>query len=135
MVQNDPGALIRRMLPPECLYKVALRIHEVEVDAMIYQIVLTRLDILRCAEVDAILLAKVLNLFVRASQTDEVGVELGKIALESFGVVSFRIASHKYGQQGILGNLLLDRVKHASHLIELFRANVGAASKTEVDLV
>lgn len=109
VVQNQLRSLFRRMLSSESLDEVSLGIHKVEVNAMIDKIVLAGLDVLWCAEVDTVLLAKILNLVVCSSQANELGVKFGEVSLEGLGVVTFGIAGDEDGQQFGCG-LLFDEI-------------------------
>ncbi len=66
MVQNDRSRIIRRVLPAEGLNKVAVGVHEVEVYAVIHEVVLARFDVLWRAEIYAIRLTHGFDLVVRA---------------------------------------------------------------------
>lgn len=133
MIQNDSSSLLRRVLSAQCLDKVALRVHEVKVDAVINQVVLSWLDILWRAEVDTVLLAESLDLIVCARKTDELLVELAEVLLERGRVVTGGVAGNENGEKSI-GGLLLNDIEHGSHLVELFGADIGASSEAKVDL-
>lgn len=133
MIQNNPCRLLGTMLPAQRLHEVALGVHQVEVDAMVDEVVLAGLNVARRAEVDAVALAHVADLLVGARQPDEARVELGQVRLEDLGVVARRVARDEDRRQRV-GGLRLHQVEHARHLVELFRADVRAVREAEVDL-
>lgn len=134
MVQDKRCGLLRRVLSAQCLNEIAIRVHQVKVDAVVHQIVLSWLDVLRCAEVDAVLLAERLDLVVRAGQTDELLMELAQVILESLGCVTGGIAGDEDGKKCTRG-LFFDDIQHGSHLVEFFGADIRASSEPEVYLV
>lgn len=134
MVQDKCSSLLRRVLSTQCLNKITLRIHEVEVDAVVHQVVLSGLNVLRCAEVDAVLLAEVLNLIVCTSQANKLVVELAEVFLERLWCITSRVAGNEDGEK-CAGGLLFHNVQHGRHLIELFGADIGASGKAKIDLV
>lgn len=97
------------MLSAKSLDKVSFGIHKIEVNAMIDQIVLARFDVLRCAEVYTVFFAKILDLVIRSSQANELGVEFGEVSLEGLGIVTLGIAGDEDGQQ-FAGCLLFDNI-------------------------
>lgn len=102
---------------------------------MVHQIVLARLDVLRGAEVHSVLLADMLDLLVRASQADNVGVKLAQVLAQHLGRVAGRIASNEDGAENIsTAGSLADLVDDGGHLVKLIRADVGAVGEAEVDL-
>lgn len=109
--------------------------HQVEVDTVVHQIVLARVHVLRCAEVHPVLLAHILHLLVRASQADNVPVELLEIRAQHFGGIASRIAGNKDRQKDVLAlGSLLHLVNNLGHLIQLIRADIGAVREAEVNL-
>lgn len=122
------------MLPPQRLHKVALRTHQVEVDAVVHQIVRSWRRVARCAEVYPVRLAHGLDLVVRPRQANELGVELGQVFLHLGGAVARRVARHKHGLERV-GALFIHKVVHDGHLVELFGADVGTVREAEVYLV
>lgn len=107
--------------------------HQIEVDTVINQVVLARLDVLGGAEVHAIRFTCILDLLVGACQADEVRMELCQVFLEHLGVVACRIACDHDGEDDVsaFGD---DFVVHESHFVELVGADVGTVSETKVDL-
>lgn len=134
VINNHLCRLFRRVLSPQCLYEIALWVHQVKVYAVVNQVILAGLHISRRAEVHPILLAQILDLVICSRQANKLGVELGEVALERRGVVAGRIARHKDGQKLVVGDLGIDNVQHAGHLVEFFGADVGAASESKIDL-
>lgn len=132
--RNELRSLLRRVLSPQGLNKVAIGIHQVKVNAVIDEVILSRLDVLGRAEVDAVLLTQRLDLLVSSGQADELGVELGQVLLQSCRVVARGIAGDEDGEEGGIGDLRFDNVEHLSHLVELFGADVGASGEAKVDL-
>lgn len=133
VIQNDSSSLLRGVLSAQGLDKVALRIHEVKVDAVINQVVLSWLDILRCAKVDTVLLAESLDLVVCARKANELLVELAEVLLKRGRVVTGGVAGNENGEESI-GGLVLDDIEHGGHLVELFGADIGASGEAKVDL-
>lgn len=131
--QDNVCAFARRMLAAEGLNKVALRVHDVEVDAVVDEVVLAGLDVRRRAEVDTVCLADSLDLIVGAREADELGVELGEIAFEHFRLVARRVTGDEDGREGA-GALLLHEIIHARHLVQLIGADVRAVREAKVDL-
>lgn len=121
------------MLPAQSLDEVTLRVHQVKVDAVVNQVVLSGRNTFRRAEVDPVGLAHGLDIVVGARQADELGVELGQVLLQLPGPIARGVARHKDAVQAA-GNLLLDNVNHVCHLVKLFGADVGAVGEAKVDL-
>lgn len=134
MVQNERCGLLRRVLSAQCLNEITIRVHQVKVDAVVHQIVLSWLDVLRCAEVDAVLLAERFDLIIRAGQTNELLMELAQVILKSLRGITGRIAGDKDGKKCTWG-LFFDDIQHGSHLVEFFGADIRASSETEVHLI
>ena len=106
--------------------------HEVEVNAVVYEVILTRQDVLRCREVDTESLASSLDLFVLSSQTNQIVVELLQVLLCDLGGISCRVACDEDRSHNITV-LLLDIVNHAGHLVQLFRADIRAVCESKVN--
>jgi hypothetical protein len=75
MPPNNLRRRLRAMLSPNRLHKIALWIHQVEVDTMIDEIILPLRHPLRSREIDAVFLADILDLLPGARQADDGGVE------------------------------------------------------------
>lgn len=133
VVQDHFGSLVRRVLAAEGLNKITLGVHQVEVDAVVDEVVLARLDLGGSAEVDAVRLAHGLDLVVCARQADELGVELGQVLLEHLGGIARRIAGDEDRLESA-GTLGLHLFEHGRHLVKLLGADVGAVAEAEVDL-
>lgn len=106
--------------------------HKIEVNAVIHQVVLARLDIRRRGEINSVRLASLLHLLILSRQPQHIIVELLQIALHDFWRVPRGIACDEHGQHGV-PVLLLDVVNHAGHLVQLFRADVRAVGEAEID--
>lgn len=106
--------------------------HQVEVDAVIDKVILARLDILRSREVDTESLAGSLDSLIVSGQTNHILMELLQILLCDLGSISCRITCNEDRSHDI-AVLLLNIVDHASHLVQLFRANVRAVREAKVD--
>jgi hypothetical protein len=122
-----------RAIEGEGRKKERRRTHEIEVYAMIDQVILPRLHCRRRAKVHAVLLARLLDVLVRACQAQDGWVELGEVLLQHFGRVARRVAGDHEGDHDIAA-LLLDFVVHKRHLVELVGADVGAVREAKVDL-
>lgn len=133
MIKYDLSSLLGAMLAAERLDEVAIGVHQVEVDAVVDEVVLAGLDVLGGAEVDAVRLADGLDLVVRARQAHEARVELGEVRLQHPGVVARRVARDE-DRHHAPRVLRLHRVEHPRHLVQLLRADVRAVREAEVDL-
>ena len=100
MLQNNPRPLLRTMLPPHRLHKIALRIHQIEINTMIDQIILTLFDALRRTEINPIFLTHLLDLIPRSRQAYQSGVEFREVGLENRGRVARRVAGYEDGEEG-----------------------------------
>jgi len=97
---DDARRLLRAMLSPNGLDEIALRIHQVEVDAVVDEVILAWLDTLRGGEVHAVLLAHLLDLLPGARQADDVRVELGQVGSQDGRGVAGRVAGYEDGKEG-----------------------------------
>lgn len=80
MLCNDRCTIFCSILPTNALHEITFWIHNIEIDAMIHQIVFfTRLNIWWCTEIDSILFADVLHLLPSSCETNQVWMELGEI--------------------------------------------------------
>ena len=110
--------------------------HQVEVDTVVHQIVFARVHVLRCAEVHPVLLAHVLDLVVRASQADNISVELLEIRAQHFGGIASGIACNKDRQEDVLAlGSLLHLVNNLGHLVQFVGADIRAVREAEVNLI
>lgn len=134
MVQDKRCGLLRRVLSAQCLNEIAIRVHQVKVDAVVHQIVLSWLDVLGCAEVDAVLLAERLDLIIRAGQTNELLMEFTQVILKSLWGITGRIAGDEDGKK-CTRCLFFDNIQHGGHLVEFFGADIRASSESEVHLI
>lgn len=109
--------------------------HQVEVDTVVHEVVLSGLHILGGAEVHAVLLAHMLDLLVRASQADDAGVELLQILAKHLGCITDGITGNENGHEELLiSGRSLDLLDDLGHLVQLIGADIGAVSEAEVDL-
>lgn len=134
VVEHKLGAVLGRVLATQDLDKLHLGIHNIKIDAVVDQVILSGLDVLRRAEVDAERLAHRLDIFVRPRQANELGVELGQVALDHAGRVTCWVARYEDGQNRPRA-LLVDEIHNAGHLVKLFGAYIWAMCEAEVDLV
>jgi hypothetical protein len=100
---------------------------------MINQVILARLDILWGAKVHPVRLARILDLFMVARQSDEIRVEFCQVFLEHLRVVTRGVAGDHDGEENI-ATFRDDFVVHKGHFVELVGADVGAVSEAKVDL-
>lgn len=126
-------SLLRTVLPSQSLHEVTLGTHQIEVDAVVHQVVFSGRCVARCAKVHPVRLAHGLDVVVGTRQPNKFGVELGQILLQLRGAVARGIARHKYAIK-FARDFLVDRVMHDGHLVEFFGANVRAVSEAKVDL-
>lgn len=116
---------------------------------MVHQIVHARLDALRRAEVDSVLLAHFFNLLVVAREAYEARVEFREVGAQDVGGVAGWVAGDEEGEEvgAVLGlcdggggrggevrGCLVDAADDVGHLVELFGTDVGAVREAEVDL-
>jgi hypothetical protein len=135
MLQHNRRSTLRRILSANALNKVTFRVHNIEVNAVIHEVIfLTRLEIGWRREVNSILLADVLGLFPCSRQAQEGWVELGEVRSEDRGSVSCGIAGDENTSQAIWF-FRLDNVDRGRHLVEFIWADVGAMGEAEVDLL
>lgn len=108
-----------------------VRTHQIEVNTVIYEIILSFFHAARRAKIHPIRLAHIFNLLVRARQTNELGMKLFQILLEYRRRISCRIARNHHRQQNMpyLRNYL---VVHQTHLVELVGADVRAVCEAKV---
>lgn len=107
--------------------------HQIEVNAVVHKIVLTRLDIRRRREIHTVFLADVLDIIVRAGQADDVRMEFLKIRFHDGRRVARRIAGDENRTESVASDFL-DLINHLCHLVELLWADVWAMCEAEVDL-
>ena len=109
--------------------------HQIKVNTMIDQIILTRFYILRCTKVDPILLANMLNLLISTRQAHNPGVELLQVSAEDLGGISGRIAGDENRLEDFIAlSLRLDTLNDGSHFVKLVRTDIRAVGEAEVDL-
>lgn len=106
--------------------------HQEKVDRVVYKVVLARLDLLRRGKVYSVLLARLLDIVVGPSQANDILVEVLQIPLNDLRGVPRRIATDEHRPHR-LAVLLLDLVNHLGHLVQLFRADIGAVREAKVD--
>jgi len=140
MRQNDLRRILRTMLPPNRLHKVTLGIHQIEINTMIHQIILTLLYAFRRTKVHSILFTYILYLFPSACEADDRGVEFGEVGLQDARRVSCRITSYEEREKGWEGGgggekwRGVHKIDHLRHLVELFGADIRAVAEAEVYL-
>lgn len=117
--------LVGAHAPSKGVDKFAVRVHEVEEDGVVHEVVAAWVGARRGAKVDAIGLAGRLDGLVRAREADEPGVEFGDIDGRGEERVACRITSDKDGVDdgAMLGVDVFDNV---CHLVELLWADVRA---------
>lgn len=109
--------------------------HQIEVDTVVDQVVLARLDILGCTEVYPVLLADMLDLLVGASQTTDIRVEFLEVFAQNLRSIADRVASNEHGkEQLVVSSSLLDLVNDLGHLVQLVGADIRAMRETKVNL-
>jgi hypothetical protein len=114
-------------------FGIRVHTHKVKVDAVIHQIVLSRLHTAWCTKVHPIRFASLLDLLVFARQANKIRMKLFQVLLEHWGGVTRRITrNHKWEED--FAALLGDFVVHQGHLVELVGADIGAVGESEIDL-
>jgi len=143
MRQNDTRRLLGTMLPSNGFDKIPLRIHQVEINTMIHQVVLTLLHVLRCRKINSVFLAYVLNLLPGTSETDNGRVELREVFGKNTRGIARWITCYEDGEEGWQGRRGfgrgekgrgVDKVDHLGHFVQFFRADVWTMGESEVDL-
>jgi hypothetical protein len=103
---------------------------------MVHKVILARLHVLGCAEVDTVLTADVLDLLVGTGQADDARVEFLQILAQNLRGITSRIAGNEDRKEKlvVLGGLS-DLVNDLGHLVQLVRADIGAVGEAKVDLL
>lgn len=96
---DNPGRLLGTMLSPDCLDKIALGIHQVKVNTMVDQIILTLLDSLGRREVNPVFLTDVFDLFPRARQSNDARMEFREVGGQNGGGITGRVARNEDGEE------------------------------------
>lgn len=131
-VLSDLGhSLLGSQVSAQNIQKLSLGIHEVEEDGMVDKVVLALFDVGRGREVDSVGLAGLLDLVVSTSETENLGMELGKVLLQNLRRVSGRITGDEQRLE-LVGVALVDLVNHDGHLVELIGTNIGTHGKSKV---
>lgn len=131
MIVDDLRRSINREISPDCFDEITLRIHEIEIDAMVYQIVLPWLHVRRRGKIYSVRLTHVLHLLPSARHAQNIIMELGQISSDHLRRVSGWITRDEYGQKHV-SMLLFHSVNHTRHLIQLFGTDVWTVCETEV---
>ena len=114
------------------IHELAFRVHEVEENRVIHQVILARLHIGRSGEVNTILFAHILHLLVCSSQTNNGRMEIFQVLLDDFWRVSGRITRDEYRLQlNVL--FLLQRIQHLSQFIQFIWTHIRAVGESKVD--
>ena len=131
--KSPSGSVSYLLVQSSCASCTTQHTHQIEVNAVINQVVLARLGILGRAKVHPIRLASILDLLVVARQPNEIRVELGQVFLEYARVVARGVACNHDGEEDVsaFGD---DFVVHEGHFVEFVGADVGAVGEAEVDL-
>ena len=121
------------MLSSNRLDEIALGIHQVEINTVVHQIILSLLHPLRRAEVYPIRLAHTLDLLPTPRQANQVGMELLQVFLEHGRGVARRVAGDEHGHhlRHVLGRRL-HQINHPRHLIQLLRADVRTVAEPKI---
>lgn len=106
--------------------------HQVEVDAVIHQVILPRLHIRRGREVHPVRLAHILDLLPCAGHAQNIRMELCQIPSDNLRRISRRIARDEHILHDACAVLLFDLINHAGHLVQLFRADIRAVGEAKV---
>lgn len=131
MISHDLSCLLGGKVPPDSLDKISFRIHEIEIYAVIYQIILTWLYIWWCREIYPIFLAHRFSVLVRPSQAYYVWMELFKILLDDCWRVPSRVTSDENRAQNVSA-ALLDKVDHDGHFVQFFRTYVRTVREAKI---
>lgn len=108
--------------------------HQIEVDAMIDQVVLSWFHVWWCAEIDSVIFTTCLDLLPSTSQSDQVWMEFREVLLDDGRGVAVGVASNKHRLEDITA-LVAHGVYHLGHLIEFVWADVWAVCEAEVELL
>lgn len=131
VLHNLVNARLLIVVPAQGVHKLALRVHEVEEDGVVHQVVLAWLDVWWCGEVHPVLLARVFHLVERTRQPQDGGMKVAQVLLQNRGRVSCRVASDK---ERLQGNAVLRRqvVEPHAQLVQLIGTDVGTVAEPEV---
>ena len=103
---------------------------------MVHQIILSGFYIPRSTKINPILFTNMLDLVIRTSQADDIGMEFLKVCSEYVGCVTEGIASNENRLENLLAFIrFVDFVDYAGHFVQFIRANIGAMCEPEVNLV
>lgn len=135
MLHNQPRRALWRILATNTLDKVALGIHQVEINAVVDQIVFAGCDILWRAEIHTVRFTHLFHLLVGSREADDIRMELGEVFFEHLRSISSGIAGDEYGFHD-LGAVRggFDVVDDGGHFVELIGADVGAVREAKVHL-
>jgi hypothetical protein len=100
MSQNNLTCLFRTMLSSNRLHEIPLGIHQIEINTMIYQIILSLLDALGRTKIHAIFLTDVFDLVPGPCQTYERGMEFREVGVKNRRGVAGGIAGDEDGEEG-----------------------------------
>jgi hypothetical protein len=98
MIVNHLGRRIHGEIPPNRLHEVALRIHQVKVDAVIHQVILSRLDVRRRGEVDPVRFAHVLYFLPSTCHAQDILMEFRKVSTDDLRCISRRVTGYEDGE-------------------------------------
>lgn len=126
---------LRRLLccevSTDCFNKVAFRIHQIEVNTMIHQIVLSGLELRWSREIYSILLASILYLIILSCQAYNIIMKLLEVWFQYCRLVASRIAGYHNWEKNI-ATIRFDSINHVGHLIKFIGTYIGAVCETEI---
>jgi len=131
VVIDHLGSRIDSEVPPNGLHKVSLGIHEVEVDAVIYKVILTRFHIRWRGEVHSVGLAHVLDFLPSPCHPEHVRMKFGEVPTYHLRRISCWVATDEDWQHHVAMHGL-DPINHARHLIQLLGADIWAVREPEI---
>lgn len=138
MVQDNLRRLLRTMLLANSLDKIALRIHQIKINAMIDQVILALLHTLGGREIDPVFLAHVFDLLPCAREADEARMEFRQVGSEHGGSVAGGIAGYEDREErrrrDFDGWRGADEVDHLGHFVEFFGTDIWTVGEAEIYL-
>lgn len=131
--KSPSGSALLAIIPQPTAGRVLT--HQIKVNAMVDQVILAGLDILRGAEVHAVHLAHMFYLLVRPRQADDVRMELVQIPPQNVRGVSRGVAGDEdWLEDAVAFRRVFDPVDDGGHFIQFVGADIRAMREAEIDL-
>mmetsp|Transcript_53958 Transcript_53958/g.87347 ORF Transcript_53958/g.87347 Transcript_53958/m.87347 type:complete len:289 (+) Transcript_53958:56-922(+) len=119
---------------PEIVHKVALIIHQIKHNGVVYQVVICFLTETSLRKVDTELLASLHDDLRSSSHTNNARVPIGEIIFELFRAIAFGINCNEYGLDFVLSILpFVQYFQNLSHAHHFVGADVGTVRKPKIN--